>query len=128
MGQFSIHVDGATAVSNKQKQYSKIAQIMDEQVRACSIKEDQAFALDQSIIEVTTSETLPTFVYTFGKLVDSGLKAVLFPYIAAVPGMPIVPANRVVLKLNINQKLNIASLHVQSPTDSVVFKNIRLPV
>merc|ERR1711887_397030 len=164
-GQFSIHVDGATAVSNKQKQYSKIspeaklcdkltieaqklrkqmkymigapqksilqqkfAQIIDEQVRACSIKEDQVFALDQSIIEVTTSETLPTFVYTFGKLVDSGLKAVLFPYIAAVPGMPIVPANRVVLKLNINQKLNIASLHVQSPIDSVVFKNIRLPV
>merc|ERR1712179_593792 len=105
----------------------KFAQIMDEQVRACSIKEDQAFALDQSIIEVTTSETLPTFVYTFGKLVDSGLKAVLFPYIAAVPGMPIVPANRVVLKLNINQKLNTVSMHVQSPIDSVVFKNIRLP-
>merc|ERR1711970_616445 len=164
-GEFTIHVDGTTAVSNKQKQYSKIsleaklcdkltieaqklrkqmkymiaapqksilqqkfAQIMDEQVRACSIKEDQVFALDQSIIEVTTSETLPTIVYTFGKLIDSGLKAVLFPYIAAVPGMPIVPANRVVLKLNINQKLNIASLHVQSPIDSVVFKNIRLPV
>jgi len=164
-GEFTIHVDGTTAVSNKQKQYSKIsleaklcdkltieaqkvrkqmkymiavpqksilqqkfAQIMDEQVRACSIKEDQAFAFDQAVIEVTTSDTLPTFVYTFGKLVDSGLKAVLLPYIAALPGMPVVPANKVVLKLNFNQKLNTVSMHVQSPMDTVVFKNIRLPV
>merc|ERR1719193_2935326 len=163
-GEFTVHVDGTTAVSNKQKQYSKIspeaklcdkltieaqkarkqmkymiaapekrilqqkfAQIMDEQVRACSIKEDQAFAFDQAVIEVTTSDILPTFVYTFGKLVDSGLKAVLFPYIAALPGMPVVPANKVVLKLNFNQKLNTVSMHVQSPMDTVVFKNIRLP-
>merc|ERR1712025_600804 len=126
---FDIRVDGTAAVSDKQKQYSKIspeaklcdkmtieaqklrnqlkymtgapqkskhqhkfAQIMAEQVRACSIKENQAFALDQAVIEVTTSETLPTFVYTLGKLVDSGLKAVLSPYIAALPAMPVVPA------------------------------------
>merc|ERR1711970_1461382 len=87
-GEFTIHVDGATAVSNKQKQYSKIsleaklcdkltieaqkvrkqmkymiavpqksilqqkfAQIMDEQVTACSIKEDQAFAFDQAVMK-----------------------------------------------------------------------------
>merc|ERR1712002_69559 len=162
---FDIRVVGSTAVSDKQKQYSKIspeaklcdkvtieaqklhkqtkymtgalqksklqqeyAQIMAEQVRACSIKEDQAFAFDQAVIEITTSETLPTFVYTFGKLADSGLKAVLFPYIAALPGMPVVAANKVVLKLHFNQKLNTVSMHVQSPMDTVVFKNIRLPV
>merc|ERR1711862_1039362 len=114
--EFAIRVDGTAAVSDKQKQYSKIspeaklcdkmtieaqklskqlkymtgapqkskhqhkfAQIMAERVRACSIKEDQASALDQAVIEVTTSETLPTFVYTIGKLADSGLKAVLSP-------------------------------------------------
>merc|ERR1719347_1513627 len=163
--EFAIRVDGSTAVSDKQKQYSKISseaklcdkmtieaqklfkqikyrtedqqksklqqeydQIMAEQVRACSIKEDQASALDQAIIEVTTSETLPTFVYTAGKLVDSGLKAVLSPYIAALPAMPVVPANKLVLKLNFNQKLNTVSVHVQSPIDTDVFKNIRLPV
>merc|ERR1712025_373440 len=163
--EFAIRAEGSTAVSDKQKQYSKIspeaklcdkmtieaqklrnqlkymtgapqkskhqhkfAQIMAEQVRACSIKENQAFALDQAVIEVTTSETLPTFVYTFGKLADSGLKAVLFPYIAVLPGMPVVPANKVVFKLNFNQKLNTVSMHVQSPRDTVVFKNIRLPV
>merc|ERR1719312_693496 len=163
--EFAIRVDGTAAVSDKQKQYSKIspeaklcdkvtieaqkllkqmkyrtgvpqksklqqeyAQIMAEQVKACSIKEDQAFALDQAVIEITTSETLPTFVYIFGKLADSGLKAVLFPYIAALPGMPVVAANKVVLKLHFNQKLNTVSMHVQSPMDTVVFKNIRLPV
>merc|ERR1719347_1239883 len=163
--EFAIRVEGSTAVSDKQKQNSKIspeaklcdrltieahklskqlkymtgapqkskhqhkfAQIMAEQVKACSIKEDQASALDQAVIEVTTSETLPTFVYTIGKLADSGLKAVLLPYIAALPGMPVVPANKVVLKLNFNQKLNTVSMHVQSPRDTVVFKNIRLPV
>merc|ERR1719312_2037367 len=162
--EFAIRVDGSTAVSDNQKQYSKISseaklcdkmtieaqklfkqlkyrtgvpqkskfqqeydQIMAEQVRACSIKEDQASAFDQAVIEVTTSETLPTFVYTAGKLVDSGLKAMLFPYIAALPGMPVVSANKLVLKLNFNQKLNTVSMHVQSPMDTVVFKNIRLP-
>merc|ERR1711862_255743 len=107
----------------KSKHQHKFAQIMAEQVRACSIKENQASALDQAVIEVTTSETWATFVYTIGKLADSGLKAVLFPYIAALPGMPVVPANKVVLKLNFNQKLNTVSLHVQSPRDTVVFKN-----
>merc|ERR1711862_102732 len=68
------------------------------------------------------------FVYTAGKLADSGLKAGLFPYIAALPGMPVVAANKVVLKLHFNQKLNTVSMHVQSPMDTVVFKNIRLPV
>merc|ERR1719435_7092 len=154
-GEFTIHVDGTTAVSNKQKQYSKIsleAKLCDKltieaqklrkqmkyliavpqksilQQKFAQIMEEQAFAFDQAVIEVTTSDTLPTFVYTFGKLVDSGLKVVLLPYIAALPGMPVVPANKVVLKLNFNQKLNTVSMHVQSPMDTVVFKNIRLPV
>merc|ERR1712002_395223 len=163
--EFAIRVDGIAAVSDKQKQYSKIspeakqcdklrieaqklrkqmkhmtgahqknklqqkfAHILAEQVRSCNINTDQAYALDQAVIEVTTSETLPTFVYTVGRFVDSGLKAVLFPYIAALPGIPVVPANKVVLKLDFNQKLNTVSMHVQSPIDSMVFKNIRLPV
>merc|ERR1711887_5607 len=163
--EFFLRVDGTTAISDKQKQYSKtsheaklcskltteaqkihkemkyqigvplkskmqqrFSHITAEQVKACTINNDQKFAFDHAVIEMTTSETLPTFVYSFGKIVDSGLKALLLPYIAALPGKSVVPANKVVLKLNFNQKLNTLSMNVQSPIDTVVFRNIRLPV
>merc|ERR1711970_775048 len=159
--EFFLRVDGTTAVTDKQKQYSKTSReaklcskltteaqkihkemkyltgiplkskmqqkfshITAEQVKACAINNDQKFAFDQAVIEMTTSETLPTFVYTFGKIVDSGLKAMLLPYIAALPGKSVVPANKVVLKLNFNQKLNTLSMNVQSPIETVVFRNI----
>merc|ERR1719233_2314036 len=102
--EFVIRVDGTAAVSDKQKQYSKTSL----EAKLCSKLTMEAQKIRKEmkyLIEVTTSETLPTFVYSFGKIVDSGLKAMLLPYIAALPGWPVVPANKVVLKLNFNQKL-----------------------
>jgi len=163
--EFAVRVDGTTAVSNKQKQYSKIspearlcdkltieAQKLQKQIKyvigvpqdsklhqkyalisakrvdVCNMKENQAFVFDQAIIEVTTSETLPTFVYTFGRLTHAGLKVLLYPYQVALPGLPVVPTNKIQVKLNFNQKLNAVTMHMETPMDTVVYKNVRLPV
>merc|ERR1712142_385241 len=78
----------------------EFALISAKRVDVCNMKENQAFDFDQAIIEVTTSETLPTFVYTFGRLTHAGLKVLLYPYQVALPGLPVVPTNKIQVKLN----------------------------
>merc|ERR1712025_604221 len=110
------------------KLYQKYALISAKKVDVCNMKENQAFVFDQAIIEVTTSETLPTFVYTFGRLTNAGLKVLLYPYQVALPGLPVVPTNKIQVKLNFHQKLNAVTMHMETPMDTVVYKNVRLPV
>jgi len=109
----------------KMQLQEKYASVTSEQLKACNIKTDQSYALDQAVIEITTSDALPTYVYTYGRLVNSGLKALLFEYISALPVF--IPTNKVQVKLNFNQKLNTMSMYVQTPMDTMVYKNIRLP-
>jgi len=110
----------------KIKLQEKLGQISGEKLKACALKKVQSDALDQSVIEITTSDVLPTYVYTYGRLVNSGLKAMLFEYISGLPSY--IQSNKVQVKLNFNQKLNTVTMYVQTPMDTMVYKNIRLPV
>ena len=57
----------------KIKLQEKLGQISSEQLKACELKKDQTNSLDQAVIQITTSDDLPTFVYTYARLVNSGL-------------------------------------------------------
>jgi len=122
----SQQIKTLSEVPQKIKLQEKFSQIITEQVKVCSIKKAQALAVDQGVIDVTTSEILPTVVYTYGRILNSGLKALLFKYIAALPVY--AQTNKVQVKFNFNPKLNTVSMHVQTPMETVVYKNIRLPV
>merc|ERR1719427_2128368 len=121
-----LQITSESLEEEKIKLLRKYSQIAIQQQNVCNAKKDQAYTLDQAVFEITTSETLPTYVYTYGKLINSGLKALLFEYISALPKYP--TTNKVQLKLNFNQKLNTVTMYVQTPMDTMVYKNIRLPV
>jgi len=157
-----INIDGTTAVTDKQKQFSKVSKeakqcekftVMAQEMRkriqtevveeeklrlqrkyghtavmkhkVCSLKFVQANSLDEVVIDITASDALPGFVYRFGKFVNAGLKALLFEYVAALPVF--TPTNKVQFKLNFIQKLNALTMRVETPMDTMVYKNIRLP-
>jgi len=109
----------------KQKLEMIFTQLSLEQQEMCDKKNLQAFALDQALLEVTASENLPTYVYTVGKLVNSGLKGLLIEYISTLPVYK--QTDKLQLKFDLNQKMNTISLYIQTPMDIMVYKNIRLP-
>eukprot|EP00092_Neocalanus_flemingeri_P041113 GFUD01044771.1.p1 GENE.GFUD01044771.1~~GFUD01044771.1.p1 ORF type:complete len:1713 (+),score=410.65 GFUD01044771.1:554-5140(+) len=147
--QYFVNFDGTTFVTDKQKQYSKISyeskqcekltiesqkisklsrkysQVAHQQQNACKAKKYQANTLDQAVIDITTSDVLPAYVYYYGKLVNFGLKALLFKYISAFPTY--THTDKVQVKFNFNQKLNTVTMYVKTPMDTMVYKNIRLP-
>merc|ERR1712121_529598 len=109
----------------RQKLEMIFTQLSLEQQEMCDKKNLQAFALDQALLEVTASENLPTYVYTVGKLVNSGLKGLLIEYISTLPVYK--QTDKLQLKFDLNQKMNTISLYIQTPMDIMVYKNIRLP-
>merc|ERR1712179_419414 len=91
----------------------------------CEKKIDQSSALDQTDITISYSQTLPTEVYTYCKTLNTVVKAYLFPYIyqLSTPSQ----TSQTLVHLKFDQKTNSVSLEVQSPLDTVYFKNVRIP-
>jgi len=108
--------------SQLEQQYSKEA-IQRDQV--CSSKKHQSVALDQVVVVITTSDELPEFVSTYGYMINTGLKAMLLPYMSRIPDHQ--GQQKILVQANFNQKLNTVSVKVESPTESVIYENIRLP-
>jgi len=116
-------LDQGLSKKSLQKKYAKI---VDQQLQVCETKNDQKHALDETVIDITTSDVLPDFVKEYGRLVNSGLKIFLFEYIAQLPVYK--QSKKIQVKLNFNQKLNTMTMLVQSPVDVMLYKNIRLPM
>merc|ERR1712112_122368 len=72
------------------------------------------------------SQDLPRPVYQWAKTLSTATKAVLFQYLNEVTE-PSIQQNKVHVRLNFDQRLNTITLKVQSPQDTVVFRNIRVP-
>jgi len=115
-------LDQGSSKTSLQKKYAKM---VDQQLKVCETKNDQKHALDETVIDITTSDVLPDFVKEYGRLVNSGLKIFLFEYIAQLPVYK--QSDKIQVKLNFNQKLNTMTMLVQSPVDVMIYKNIRLP-
>ena len=105
-----------------EKKHSISAQ---KKLESCEKKMDQSSALDQTDITITYSQTLPTEVYTYTKTLNTMVKVALFPYIYQVSEPSQTSQTLVTLKFD--QKTNTVSLELQSPLDTVYFKNVRIP-
>merc|ERR1719309_854446 len=105
-----------------EQQYSKVAIQRDH---VCSSKKHQSVALDQVVVVITTSDELPEIVSTYGYMINSGLKALLLPYMSRIPAHQ--SQQKILVKANFNQKVNTVTVKVESPTESVIYENIRLP-
>jgi len=92
---------------------------------SCEKKMDQSSALDQTDITITYSQTLPTEVYTHFKTLNSLVKVGLFPYVYQVSEPS--QTSQTLVHLKFDQKTNTISVELQSPLDTVYFKNVRLP-
>merc|ERR1712066_1046634 len=137
--QYWFNIKGNTYVSHKQQEYSfnseeskKCMKHTQEEERYrhelnnCREKKiDQSSALDQTDITISYSQTLPTEVYTYCKTLNTVVKAYLFPYIyqLSTPSQ----TSQTLVHLKFDQKTNSVSLEVQSPLDTVYFKNVRIP-
>merc|ERR1719476_389492 len=86
---------------------------------------DQSSALDQTDITITYSRTLPTEVYSHTKTLNTLVKVALFPYVYQVSEPS--QTSQTLINLKFDQKTNTVSMELESPIDTVYFKNVRLP-
>merc|ERR1712025_1249607 len=92
---------------------------------SCERKMDQSSALDQTDITVTYSRTLPAEVYSHTKTLNTLVKVALFPYVYQVSEPS--QTSQTLINLKFDQKTNTVSMELESPIDTVYFKNVRLP-
>merc|ERR1711972_998304 len=59
-------------------------------------------------------------------MLNTAAKAILYQYLAEV-SEPSQQQNRINVRLNFDPRIKTVNVHVQSPRDNVVFRNIRLP-
>merc|ERR1712025_1267979 len=92
---------------------------------SCERKMDQSSALDQTDITITYSRTLPAEVYSHTKTLNTLVKVALFPYVYQVSEPS--QTSQTLINLKFDQKTNTVSMELESPIDTVYFKNVRLP-
>ena len=78
-------------------------------------------------MEITTSSNLPTVVYTFGKYLDSTVKALLVEYITQLPNFHQKTTGAIKVILGFNQHLGSIDMEIVSPLDKTVYNHVRLP-
>jgi len=100
--------------------------ISKENMCAQNIKE--ATTLDKVELEITTTSNLPTVVYTFGKYLDSAVKALLVEYITQLPNFHQKTTGPIKVVLGFNQHLGSMDMEIVSPLDKTVYNNVRLPI
>ena len=79
-------------------------------------------------LEITTTSNLPTVVYTFGKYLDSAVKALLVEYITQLPNFHQKTTGPIKVVLGFNQHLGSMDMEIVSPLDKTVYNNVRLPI
>jgi len=108
----------------KQKLEKKHAEQAEKKIKYCSQKVEQSRTLDETDFTITYSQEMPASVYTLAKSTNTILKAVFFPYMSKVSES--TKTNEIQAKLYFHQTSNTATIQIESPLDTVVFRNVRL--
>jgi len=131
--QHTINIVGTSSVSETQKEFSKTSKeaVMchsnHHSHHACHQHRDQAATLDEVTFTISTT-ALPSILTNYGMITENYLKVLLWKY-AAINSVneALTPVGTAKVKLHFHTMLNTMSMTIITPTETLHFKNIRLP-
>ena len=123
----SIRVEDLESEKVREEKYKLEKRHSEEalkKIKFCSKKVEQSRTLDETDFTVTYSQDMPSCVNRWARSANTILKAVFFPYMSKVAES--TQSNQIQAKLYFHQTSNTATIQVESPVDTVVFRNVRL--